>query len=32
MSLVVDVYDADKYGGSKNYYRRGNELTKKNKI
>ena len=32
ISLVLDLYDASKYEGSRNYYRRGNPLTKQNKI
>lgn len=32
ISLVVDLYDEQRYEGSKNYYRRGNPLTAKNKI
>lgn len=32
ISLVVDIYDREKYEGSKNYYKRGNPLTEANKI
>jgi hypothetical protein len=32
ISLVVDLYDTEKYGSSGNYYRRGRELTAENKI
>ena len=32
ISLVVDLYDSDKYEGSRNYYRKGNLLTTENKL
>lgn len=32
ISLVVDLYDSDNYQGRKNYYRRNNPLTEKNKV
>jgi len=32
ISLVVDIYDKEKYSGSRNYYKRGNPLTEANKI
>jgi hypothetical protein len=32
VSLVVDLYDTEKYSTSENYYRRGRELTAQNKI
>lgn len=32
ISLVVDIYDKDKYEGSRNYYKRANPLTEANKI
>ncbi len=32
ISLVVDLYDKDNYEKNKNYYRRNNPLTEKNKI
>ncbi len=32
ISLVVDLYDAEKYRGNKNYYKKGNPLTAENKI
>lgn len=32
ISLVVDLYDADGYRGSRNYYRRDNVLTPKNRL
>lgn len=31
ISLVVDLYDRDKYAGSRNYYRKDNPLTPQNK-
>lgn len=31
ISLVVDLYDAERWHGSKNYYRKGNPLTAQNK-
>jgi hypothetical protein len=30
--LVVDLYDSDRYAGGKNYYKRDNPLTAKNKL
>jgi hypothetical protein len=30
--LVVDIYDKDKYEGSRNYYKKENPLTEANKI
>jgi hypothetical protein len=32
ISLVVDIYDREKYEGSRNYYKRANPLTPANKI
>ncbi len=32
ISLVVDLYDSDKYEGSRNYYKKSNPLTAENKI
>lgn len=31
-SLVIDLYDSDKYAGNKNYYKRGNPMTGANKL
>jgi len=32
ISLVLDVYDLEKFVGSRNYYRKGNPLTAENKL
>ena len=32
ISLIIDVYDTEKYAGNKNYYNERNKLTAQNKI
>ncbi|MFN0278504.1 MAG: DUF3800 domain-containing protein [Pyrinomonadaceae bacterium] len=32
ISLVIDLYDSEKYKGNKNYYKKGNPLTAENKM
>ena len=32
ISLIVDLYDSEKYSGNKNYYNERNLLTAKNKL
>lgn len=32
ISLIIDLYDSEKYEGSKNYYNHSNKLTTKNKL